>query len=345
MERLDIHGVRVQLTSDSPSFSDFVKDGLGFFHKDAAAAKEPPLFSIDVHVAWDEAVSAREYLSGFEKIGNQAYIKDDAYVCLLGHHVMEFRKVPGGLVIRLMGAKPESFYGKSKQKLRRLLYGRDDYFVLRHAIILPVLYALSKHAGIYAMHGAGFNLDGKGVALAGLAGVGKSTLVLGATLQCNAGFLADNYLLFDREKFYPFPEWIRLYPKTERLLANSSRKLEPTPLRRYGRSYFHLPKGFVSGPVASRSVIFPRLADKMAVRPLNVTTALDRILLSNNHVREFPEHSLSGLVDFLYGTEASVHESMTAALRSLLEKSVRYDVSLEKDKPIADMVRAVASLS
>lgn len=343
MSSFNIHGIFVLVTSDTSRFTEFVNDSLSFFVVDDDLPASDTLFSIEVLVNLRQYVSVTRYVAGFEKIGNGAYVSDNTYVCIAGDYLIEFQKCDRNLNVRLRTIKPEGNYKKCRFLLKNFR-GRDYYFILRQAVIFPAFWALARYAGIYAMHGSGVSVDGEGIALVGLAGIGKSTVSIALTLDSDASFIADNYLLYDSEKLYPFPEWIRFSHLTKSLLGRSLQKLGTSSFTRYGRAYFRLDKTLISGPVRPRAIILPRLADRTELRKTAVTATLDRIVLSNHHVREFPEHAFPGLVDYLYIFETSMYESRLKSLRSLLERADLYEALIKKNTPVTETFNAILAL-
>jgi hypothetical protein len=329
-----IHGIQVSFTSDSSSFEDFVKKSMPYFLAETETKNEEVKYYLDINIRKNIKVDPAAYINGLEKIGNDAYLKGGIFVCLNGYYLMEFRKETKKLTINLYTIKGDSFYKKGRFLVRNIVYGEDYFFILRQSVIFPVFWALARYAAIYAMHGSAVNIKGKGIAFVGLAGIGKSTMSIGMTLCLDGSFLSDNYLLYDSNMLYSFPEWLRITKSTKQLLETKMDKLGASVLSRYGRSYYQLDKMYVSQPVEPQKIVFLRLGQEAMFSKLNLTTAVDRVLLSNSHVREFPEHSLPGLIDYLYSFESSYYESMLASLKSIFEKSDIYELTLPDNAQI-----------
>lgn len=329
MKKYNFFGIETTVLSDVPEFLNFVDSNLYFFHY--SDLKNPPLCSLklSVDVFFNNKVSIHSFFIGAEKIGNDAFLKGNRYLCQLGPLLIEYKWSSPVLKVECYLIARESIQGKLWHFLSRKIFGREeDYFVIvRQTILFPIIWLLARFPKVFSMHAAAINYSGSGVILAGLASIGKSTMSLSFTLNALSTFLADNYLLYDKEKIYPFPEWIRLSSETISLLGNIE-KLGYSKLKRYGRNYYQLDRSLISEPVIPKIIFFPRISKNNMIKQISVSTAIDRILLSNNHVREFPEHSLPGLVDFIVYNEDSLYENMLETLRNLLTKAVIFEVGI-----------------
>ncbi len=90
---------------------------------------------------------------------------------------------------------------------------RGDLWLLsRPMLTLPLVELLKRH-GLFSVHAAGVELDGRGVLIAGASGSGKSTLAL-ALLREGFGFLGDDMLFLHRDgegvRVLAFPDEIDL---------------------------------------------------------------------------------------------------------------------------------------
>ena len=108
--------------------------------------------------------------------------------------------------------------------------------VVRHTIILPILWILSRYFNIFTLHGSAVEINGSGYSFVGLAGIGKSINSIYYAMDKKNKFLYDNYLLYDENHIYPFPEWIRMVCKTEEILPNINEFLLKSNLSRYGKN-------------------------------------------------------------------------------------------------------------
>jgi hypothetical protein len=85
----------------------------------------------------------------------------------------------------------------------------EDLWVLSHPLLSVPLMELLKRRGLFGVHAAGADLDGKALVLAGTSGSGKSTLSL-ALARAGFGFLGDDTLFLDGKRVLAFPDEIDL---------------------------------------------------------------------------------------------------------------------------------------
>jgi hypothetical protein len=85
----------------------------------------------------------------------------------------------------------------------------EDLWVLSHPLLSVPLMELLKRRGLFGVHAAGADLDGKALVLAGTSGSGKSTLSV-ALARAGFGFLGDDTLFLDGRRVLAFPDEIDL---------------------------------------------------------------------------------------------------------------------------------------
>jgi hypothetical protein len=331
----NVHGINLNVISDDDNISRFIKDSLGYFllNKEISSCN----YEIEVKIFVNKSVQIEEQIRGFNKIGNLAYIKEDVYVCIIDKYLLKIKKKENKLQVNVFMVDKKTIYLKLRASLKKLIKGSDYFNLLRQVIIFPLFWALARFSGIYAMHSGSVNLLGNGVAFVGLAGVGKSTNSLALTLKHNGLLVGDNYTLYDKNKLYQFPEWIRISSETRNILGDSLNELGEKHFTRYGRGYHLLNDKYISLPVSPAIMFVQMLGQENKINKISTNVALDRILLSNAHVKEFHEHSLIGLIDFMYQFDISLYESMVGDLRHLITDIPVYEMVIKKYGDISDV--------
>jgi hypothetical protein len=330
-----VHGINLIITCDDNILSKFITESLGYFLLNAEASIYN--YKIEVIISFENHVNIDEQTKRLNKIGNGAYLKDNLYVCVFDKYLLKIEKHENKLQVSVFKVKYTSIYLNARKSLKYLIRGEDYFSLLRQIIIFPVFWALARFSGIYTMHSGSINLTGYGVAFAGLAGVGKSTSSLALTLKHNGLFLSDNYTLYDKNNFYPFPEWIRISNNTKILLGDSLEQLGKKHFTRYGRDYYLLNEKYISSPVSPAVLIVQMLGKEYEINEISTNASIDRILLSNAHVKEFYEHTTVGLIDFMYQFDVSLYETLVGDLRNLLTNTFTYEMVVEKDANISDV--------
>ena len=331
MISVNIYGINVNVDSDTVEYSKLVNESLAYFKEKKNNDSFETIYTIDVKVLINEKVKLQTKIKGLKKIGNTAYLGKNTYCCVMGRKFIEFKKYEETLKIYIYSLKYNSIYTSSRLLIKSILFKKDYFLLFRHTVIFPIFWALARFKQIYVMHSGGNNLSGIGLALPGLAGIGKSTISLALTLINESLFLGDNYILFDDRKLYAFPELIRISNNTKTILGKSVTKLGQAKLSRNGKQYYNLHYNYISDPVDLSFMIMPSIGESNHVRELSVSVALDRIILSNNHTKELPEHSMTGLIEYLFEFENSIYCHKIKTLENLLRNTKIYEASTRKD--------------
>ena len=228
------------------------------------------------------------------KIGRNAYINDNFFYCTAGDYFIVAEKSSTCININVSLVKVLSIKSKLKRKIKEIIRPHDKFLLVRHYIIFPLFSLLQKKKNINILHASAVNIDGKGIIFSGLSGVGKSTLSIASVIMDKGLFITDNYLLYDDSKIYPFPEWIRLNQESYKLTSVDETgvvgKITRAFFYRYGRNYHQLESNVISPPVKCTAFIQLFLGDKFSANIISAEKAIDRTILNNAHVKEFPEH-------------------------------------------------------
>jgi hypothetical protein len=322
---LYIHGIKVQVISDDNSLSKFIKKSFPYFQSEVDTT-----FKLDVTLKLNEIINPDIKSINLTKIGNGVFLSSKKLLLCSGLYIYEVFKEKNRLSLIVYTQDRESLYGKTKLFIKYKLLATDYYYVVRHAIILPVLWILSRYFNIFTLHGSAVEINGSGYSFAGLAGIGKSILSIYYAMDEKNKFLSDNYLLYDENYIYPFPEWIRIVDKAEKMLPNMNDFLCGSEISRYGKKYYQIPNDSISSKIKPKILLFPQLGNKTSLSQINDEIAMDRIILSKNHVREFPEHTFVGLLDYFFEFTNSKYEFEMKVLKIFLEKNDIYTFTLDK---------------
>ncbi|HWN44401.1 MAG TPA: hypothetical protein VNW71_19410 [Thermoanaerobaculia bacterium] len=85
----------------------------------------------------------------------------------------------------------------------------EDLWILSHPLLSVPMMELLKRRGLFGVHAAGADLEGRALVLAGTSGSGKSTLSV-ALARAGFGFLGDDTLFLDGHRVLAFPDEIDL---------------------------------------------------------------------------------------------------------------------------------------
>ena len=325
MNILYIHGIKVQVISDDNSLSKFIKKSFPYFQSEVDTT-----FKLDVTLKLNEIINPDIKSINLTKIGNGVFLSSKKLLLCSGLYIYEVFKEKNRLSLIVYTQDRESLYGKTKLFIKSNFVAIDYYNIVRHTIILPILWILSRYFNIFTLHGSAVEINGSGYSFVGLAGIGKSINSIYYAMDKKNKFLSDNYLLYDENHIYPFPEWIRMVGKTEEILPNINEFLFKSNLSRYGKKYYPIPNDSISQKISPKILLFPCLGNSCSFLKINDDIAMDRIILSKNHVREFPEHTFIGLLDYFFEFTHSKYELEMKVLKTFLEKNDIYLFTLDK---------------
>ncbi len=85
----------------------------------------------------------------------------------------------------------------------------EDLWILSHPLLSVPMMELLKRRGLFGVHAAGADLEGRALVLAGTSGSGKSTLSV-ALARAGFGFLGDDTLFLKGHRVLAFPDEIDL---------------------------------------------------------------------------------------------------------------------------------------
>jgi len=199
---LNVLGVGIIVNTSSEEFLDFVECNFSKY----LAVRDSCRAKILVEFSPDAASVARRSRINMVYEGNDVY-SDGASLVWANEYgfICKVRTVLRAFVVHAW-----------HHAMDDTVSWEDCQRCMRWCIQYPLFIALQRF-NVGVAHAAGVLVGNKGVVLAGLGGVGKSTLAV--KLGGYENVLSDNYLLGDDEFLYPAPEALRLDPRSIALLG------------------------------------------------------------------------------------------------------------------------------
>lgn len=186
---------------------------------------------------------------------------------------------------------------KSLQKVYHLFQGH-----LRSTFHFPLFWFLETRYGCHLLHATAIRLNRGGIVFSGLAEAGKSTLAtyLGFNYP-GVDILTDNFLLYDSEFIYGFPEASRLAPQSMYIASTPSVLPDAFMLR--GRQHWVPPQLSVLETPPQKAFLLC-LGQDFRSEPVSVDFFVDTALGLNDVVKEFHNYGYVGV--FSLATRRSV---------------------------------------
>ena len=156
------------------------------------------------------------------------------------------------------------------------------------------------------------------------------------TIQNRFKFLSDNFLLFDKNFIYPFPEWIRVIDDSKKIMPELNKFFETKKLKRNKKNYYLLPNKLISQKVKPKIFIFTEIGSKCKLKKIKKDYTIKRILLSKDQVKEFPEQNFIALLDLLNQDAKLFRESELITLKKFLNKTKSFIFTINKNITIKE---------
>jgi hypothetical protein len=150
--------------------------------------------------------------------------------------------------------------------------GGEDLWVLSHPLLSVPMMELLKRRGLFGVHAAGADLDGRALVLAGTSGSGKSTLSV-ALARAGFGFLGDDTLFLDGRRVLAFPDEIDLTEESVSFFPDL--RLAPAPAG-WRKRQLRADTGRIVWESEPAVLVFPRVSGRprSELRPIDAGEAL-----------------------------------------------------------------------
>jgi hypothetical protein len=222
--------------------------------------------------------------------------------------------VPQGL-----GRRLEYLRAARVERKRDRLFFKLMYF----AIYYPMAWCLQRGRGWGLMHASAVAMpSGRAVVLAGMGGVGKSTLGLSLLSRPGARLLSDNLLFFDAHHLYSCPEPVRLDDLAVKGIAGAGVEPERSalPLTAHPKPTYALPPGLRADAAPPSAVFFLRAGAEPSCEPIDTGRAARLLAAGNDLAREIEDYRpCAALLDTLAATRGRPRPVAPASLERLLE--------------------------
>lgn len=188
---------------------------------------------------------------------------------------------------------------------------------MRLTFHFPLFWMMEAHRGCHLLHATAVRINGSGIIFSGLASAGKTTLA--TFLYCNhpgTHILTDNFLLYDREFIYAFPEASRLSSQGIEIAAAQSLLDHAFIL---GHRYHWVPQKPDPFNTVPKKAFLVCLGNDLRVEPISAEFFADTALGLNDVAKEFHNYSYVGLFPFATRRSFDIYASRACALKSCLQ--------------------------
>jgi hypothetical protein len=208
---------------------------------------------------------------------------------------------------------------------------------MRWILHFPIFTLLRIKQGKALLHASAVEKNGRAIVFCGFNKMGKSTLAMYLSRSWEYKFMTDNFLLFDNDKYYAFPERLRMDAAS--LGALKIREFDGRKI--YGKHHVDLDHTQISLNANPHIFFCVSKGKKFKVSKLEKDDAESLIMGMNNHLQEFPEYSYLSLLPFI-GVR---YENSLGSIRRVLDKSKCFNLIHPNDWKLSKIAEVIEKCS
>ncbi len=306
--RLALHGVRLDLYSDSTLFRDYASS---VFKRLLVEDSSPP--DLLSRLTWCEGKpprSPREVfgLADWERQpdrdlylkGGQAWwMRIDDFANLKLH--VDASDIPTSLEGKYYFRLGDR---KGVEWLRRLRYRRRLDALMSHRFSTlayylfyhPVLWRLSRQQGWHVLHGGAVRTPSGTALLTGMPGCGKSTLAVSMLGVDGSAMLSDNLLLYNASQVLACPETVLLDSHSLALAGSGAQKLVATGEGRVFARDGYVPAEIEMNPCEPAAIFSVERGSHTLLERFDASACVERMFAGNTMAQEVRRIGIMGEV-------------------------------------------------
>ena len=282
---------QLRLTSDHPTFSDFITNFSGLQAGDTSGKKPDIYVNLNLNDNFQISKNHRK-ISRSIWIGNSSVFISE--IERFPGLKLEARTESNRLYINaFLSNKGQRFVKKSILSVMSNRRHKELQFIglLYYVIFIPFFYYLERFRSLFLLHASGIKYHENGVILSGLGGIGKSTFSLGTLLLKRCSIISDNLLLCDSRKIYSCPESIALDAESLKMLKEVKSLLVPKDINfSHNRAWYQVKPEATSFEAIPKYLFWLQWSNENRVVPLKNETCVRNLLNINLLAKELREY-------------------------------------------------------
>lgn len=237
---------------------------------------------------------------------------------------------------RGLGRKLEYLRAARADRKRNRLFFKMMYYMVYY----PMSWHLERTRGWGLLHGSAVAFPtGRAVLLAGMGGVGKSTLALSLLSHPGARMVSDNLLYHDEERIYACPEPVRL--DAQALAGMAEGGIEPErsdlPATAHPKPTYRVGASRTVDAAGPSAVFFLRFSSRSGVEPLPADRAAEMLAAGDALAREIKDYRpCAALLTMLAAEQGTPQAAPRASLAKLLKNARCAIFKIGEGEPIAE---------
>jgi len=353
---VQMHGVRLDLSSEFAPLPQYVSLHLPHHVSVPVGSGRP---DIEVLVRWrpqppgpmktdarssnDGTPTSATPRAGLDRVGKRLFVGPGELLWTETVRVeglsMHFRLDAEHLRIEAdyVYAPPARKLDANPHYLERKLFSLTSWFVLH-----PLAWYLEHFRGLLLLHASGVEFDGRGIVIAGLGGVGKTTTAV-SLVAAGGRMLAENLLFFDADGIYSCHEPIRLDAGSVGLLSGSPGLLEPTriPAEAKSKQMYHLHRNAIADRAPGALLLIPRFTTRTDLVRLETGLCAERLLAMNGQTREVDDFEwFAAALNVAWPTTDSLMRR-AGTLQAFLDGMECFDLGIDRTRGVAPVTQII----
>jgi len=216
--------------------------------------------------------------------------------------------------------------------------------LMRYAVHYPLFWLLERAKGIGVLHASAVEKTGRSLIFTGLNGSGKSTLAAYFWQRLGYKLLSDNFLLYDSQTLYGFPEVVR----TPKKLINSEDIIYTLPTPVFKKYQAVLSPRLISMKAEPDAIFFTTIGSKTRLTPITVESMLQWLARITHFLGELTHNTYMEFFDPPNRPDAlrpfDAHQEIWRNLQILLRNIPCYELEIGYGEPTESTVERVLNL-
>ncbi len=236
-----------------------------------------------------------------------------------------------------------------KKLQRNPQYRYEKYFsLLKYFLYFPSIWYQEQFQKRYLLHASGASMNGNGVALGGVGGVGKTTTCIGLLTRENTHLLSENLIYFDEKNFYQLYEPIRLDDNSVKLLGEKKDSVFPCnfPDGTRPKQMFHVHDRYLKNQCPAKVMILPEFYQESSAKQISAQKAVMRLENYNLLTREVNDYFwYAATLNLLEGANNFPTYRRIETLQKLLADIPAYQLFIDRSQGVAPVVETISKLA
>jgi len=193
------------------------------------------------------------------------------------------------------------------------------HYASRMILDLPLFLLLELKKNISMLHGSCIEKNGHAIIFTGSGGCGKSTLASYLVFQKGYKLMADNYILFRKNKVFCFPTNIRLAPISMKML-----NFKPQKAKSWGKYHYRIADEHISRTAHAKALLLTMFSTNFQLEQLPSHVITGYLLSLHDFLQEFPNYTYLAFLPFLDRILLNVIDQRRKNLESFLQNVDSY---------------------